>query len=153
MRHHAYGPPVDPVVPPPIQPAAPTPVIRCSACHVVWTHGHEHRCPHGGQPPPGVAAAPPPAPWKPPATPWQGDTKYEQEALEEARREWPGMTDDQMRAARGVHTVVRHPEGGFHLETVPLAELVPTSAQTRKAAAALNAAKKEAAMAAKEKKT
>jgi hypothetical protein len=150
-RHHAYGPPVAAVVPPPIQPPEPTPVIRCAACKDIWTHGHEHRCPHGGQPPPGVAHAAPPPPWKPPTTPFQGDTKYEAEALDEARREWQGMTDEQMKFARGKHTIVRHEEGGFHLETVPLAVLEPTAAQVRAAGAAATEAKKEAARAAKER--
>ena len=152
-RHHAYGPPVARVEAPPIQ-AVPGPdVVRCPAplCRAVWTHGHEHRCPHGGQPPPGVTPAAPPPPWQPPKPQHQGDTKFEQEALAEARREWSGMTDEQMKFARGLHTVVRHPEGGFHLETVPLLELVPTPAQTRAAAMAYNTAKKEAARAAKEK--
>jgi hypothetical protein len=150
-RHHAYGPPIVAVVPPPIIPIPAAPVIRCAACHDIWTHGHEHRCPHGGQPPPGVAHAAPPPPWKPPVPQFQGDTKFEQEALEEARREWQGMTDDQMRAARGVHTVVRHVEGGFHLETVPLAVLVPTAAQVRAAGAAATLEKRDAARAAKER--
>jgi hypothetical protein len=151
-RHHAYGPPVAPVVAPMVEYKPTKPPPRCSACGVVWVHGHEHRCPHGGQPPEGVAHAPAPPPWTPPAPKWQGDTKFEQEALAEARREWMGMTEAQMKFARGSHTVVRHPEGGFHIETTLLAELTPTPEQTRRAAAAAAAAKKEAARAAKESK-
>ena len=151
-RHHAYGPPIPHVVPPPIVPIAPAPVILCPACRAVWTHGHEHVCPHGGQPPTGVAPAAPPPPYEPPKPQFQGDTKYEQEALEEARREWVGMTPEQMRSARGTHTIVRHKEGGFHLETVPAPEIVPTPTQTRDAAAKATAAKKAAAQVAKESK-
>ena len=150
-RHHAYGPPVPREEPTPIAPPAHRPVIRCGACRAIWTHGHEHACPHGGKVPAGVAPAPPPKPWSPPKPQYQGDTKFEQEALEEARREWMGMDEEQMRFARGTHTVVRHPEGGFHIESAPLAELVPTPTQVRAAAAKAIAEKKNAMRAAKER--
>jgi len=161
-RHHAYGPHVDAVVAPAIYPLPPQPVVRCGdgmpadgalhGCGAIWTHGHEHVCPHGGVPPSPELASRPPQPWGPKPPQWQGDTKYEQDALEEARREWPGMSDAQRARARGVHSIVRHPEGGFHLETVITQPAVPTADEVRAEAEDAAAHKKAEARATREAK-